>query len=100
MCVGISTNNQDEYDDVGLLTAALHLGIRHLDVFLDSQLLVSQLNKCYWVHDPYLCRNFLHTKHLVRNFESISLMHVPRSLNTVVDQMANGILEWQINHHI
>ena len=42
MCVGIATNNQAEYNGViGLLAASLHLGIRHLDVFLDSQLLVS-----------------------------------------------------------
>ena len=48
MCVGIATNNQAEYDSVtGLLVAALHLGIRHLNVFLDSQLLVSQLNNYY-----------------------------------------------------
>ena len=39
MCVGIDTDNQDEYDSiVHLLTATLHLGIHRLDVFLDSQL--------------------------------------------------------------
>ena len=48
MCVGVSTNNQDEYDGVAsLLIVAFHLGIPHLDVFLDSQLLFSQLNNCY-----------------------------------------------------
>ena len=48
MCVGIATNNQDEYDGViGLLDATLQLGIHHLNVFLDSQLLVCQLNNCY-----------------------------------------------------
>ena len=42
MCVHIATNNHVEYGSVvGLLTVALHLGIRHLDVFLDSQVLVS-----------------------------------------------------------
>ena len=31
ICVGTTTNNQDEYDGVnGLLAAALQLGIRHL----------------------------------------------------------------------
>ena len=63
ICVGIATNNQDEYDGViGLLVAALQLGICHLDVFLDSQLLVSQLNNYYQVRDPCLFRKFLHTK--------------------------------------
>ena len=101
MCVGIATNNQSEYDSVnGLLIAALHLGICHLDVFLDSQLLVSQLNNFYRVHNPCLFRKFIHTRHLVRHFESISFMHVPRSLNSVADQRANDVIEWHINHRI
>ena len=65
ICIGAATNNQAEYDAVtGLLTAALQMGIRHLHVFLDSQLLVSQLNNCYQVRDPCLFRKFLHTKQL------------------------------------
>ena len=48
MCVGVATNNQAEYDGViSLLTASLHLGLHRLDVFLDSHLLVSQLNNYY-----------------------------------------------------
>ena len=48
ICVGIATNNQDEYDGVnGLLATSLQLGIHHLYVFLDSQLLVSQLKNHY-----------------------------------------------------
>ena len=101
MCVGISTNNQEEYDSVvGLLNNSLHLGIRHLDVFLDSQLLISQLNHFYRVCDPYLFRKFLCTKKLVRNFESIAFTHVPRNLNSVADQMPNDFLEWHIHHCI
>ena len=67
ICIGAATNNQVEYDAVtSLLTAALHMGIRHLQVFLDSQLLVSQLNNCYQVCDPCLFRKFLRTKQLSR----------------------------------
>ena len=48
ICMGTATNNQAEYDGVnGLLAIALQLGIHHLDVFLDSQLLVSELNNHY-----------------------------------------------------
>ena len=101
MCVGISTNNQDEYDGVtGLLVVTIQLGIHHLDVFLDSQLLVSQLNNRYEVRDPCLFRKFLCTKQLVRNFESIAFIHVPKNLNSLVDQMANDVLEWNIHHRI
>ena len=42
MCVGVATSNHAEYDDVAsILTIVLHMGIRRLDVFLDSQLLVA-----------------------------------------------------------
>ena len=42
ICVGNAINNQVEHDGVsGLLAAALQLGSHHLDVFLESQLLVS-----------------------------------------------------------
>ena len=93
ICMGSATNNQAEYDGVnGLLVATLQLGIHHLDVFLDSQLLVSQLNNYYRVRDPFLFRKFLHTKQMVRTFESITFTHVPRNLNSVADQMANDIL--------
>ena len=72
MCVGVATNDQVKYDGVsGLLTVSLHLGIHRLDVFLDSQLLVSRSNNFYRVQDPCLFRNFLHTRHFGRHFESI-----------------------------
>ena len=63
ICMGTMTNNQVEYNGVnGLLDTTLQLGIHHFDVFLDSQLLVSQLNNYYQVCDPYLFRKFLCTK--------------------------------------
>ena len=93
ICVGSATNNQDEYNCVnGLLATALQLGIHHLNVFLDSQLLVSQLNNHYQVRDPCLFRKYLRTKHMVRTFQSITFTHVPKNLNSVREQMANDIL--------
>ena len=100
ICVGTATNSQVEYDGVnGLLATALQIGIHHLDVFLDSQLLVSQLNNYNRVRDPWLFRKFLCTKQMVREFSSITFTHVPRNLNSVADQMANDVLEWHIHHH-
>ena len=99
ICVATATNNQAKYYGVnGLLAATLQLGIHHLDVFLDSQLLVSQLNNYYQVCDPCLFIKFLHTKKMVRTFESIMFTHVPRNLNSVANQMANDILNWHIHH--
>jgi ribonuclease HI len=48
-------NSVVEYSAViELLRDALSLGISHLRVYLDTQLVVSQLNRIYWVHDPAL----------------------------------------------
>ena len=97
--MGIVTKNQAEYDGVnGLLDASLQLGIHLLDVFLDTQLLVSQLNNHYRVRDPCLFRKYLRTKQMIRTFESITFTHVPRNLNSVAYQMANDILNWHIHH--
>jgi ribonuclease HI len=55
ICLGDTTNNVVEYSAViELLRDALSLGISHLRVYLDAQLVVSQLNRVYRVHDPTL----------------------------------------------
>ena len=98
-CLGSATNNIVEYSVViELLSNANTLGIRHLLVHLDSQLIVSQLNDIYRVCDPNLLRKYLRVKLLEHNFEYISYVHIPRSLNQVIDALANYILDWHINH--
>jgi ribonuclease HI len=55
ICLGDTTNNVVEYSAViELLHDTLSLGISHLRVYLDAQLVVSQLNRVYRVHDPTL----------------------------------------------
>ena len=56
---------QQSFDDLKTtlsnapLTDAQHHHIRHLSIFLDSQLVVLQLNNVYCVHDPCLFRKYL-----------------------------------------
>ena len=60
ICLGSTTNNQAEYTTViGLLADAQHHHIRHLSIFLDSQLVVLQLNNVYRVRDPCLFHKYL-----------------------------------------
>jgi ribonuclease HI len=60
ICLGDTTNNVTEYSAVvELVRDAFSLGISHLQVYLDTQLVVSQLNRVYRVHDPTLHRRFL-----------------------------------------
>jgi ribonuclease HI len=57
ICLGDTTNNVIEYSVViEFLRDAFSLGISHLRVYLDAQLVVSQLNRVYQVHDPTLNR--------------------------------------------
>jgi ribonuclease HI len=97
ICLGDTTNNVVEYSAViELLRDALSLGISHLWVYLDTQLVVSQLNRVYQVHDPTLHRQFLRVRLLERNFDYITYFHVPKRLNQVTDTLANQILDWHL----
>jgi ribonuclease HI len=99
ICLGDTTNNVAEYSAViELLRGALSLGISRLRVYLDAQLVVSQLNRIYRVHDPTLHRRFLRVHLLERNFDYITYFHVPRSLNQITDTLANHILDWHLAH--
>ena len=50
VCIGPASNNIAEYTAVVyLLSEAISLGVDLLVVFLDSQMVVSQLNNTYWV---------------------------------------------------
>jgi ribonuclease HI len=94
ICLGDTTNNVVKYSAViELLRDALSLGISHLRVYLDAQLVVSQLNRVYRVHDPTLHRRFLRVRLLEQDFDYITYFHVPRRLNQITDALANQILD-------
>jgi ribonuclease HI len=99
ICLGPETNNQDEHTAViGLLVDAQRHHIHHLSVFLDSQLVVLQLNNVYRVRDPCLFHKYLQVRLLSRHFDSITFTHIPRQLNQTTDQIANIMLDWHISH--
>jgi ribonuclease HI len=99
ICLGLTTNNQAEYETfIGLLAESTHPHIRHLSVLLDSQLVVLQLNNVYHVHDPCLFRKYMQVRLLSHNFDSITFTHIPRQLNQVADHMDNLVLDWQLSH--
>ena len=94
ICLGSVTNNQAEYTAfIGLLSDAQHHHIRHLSIFLDSQLVVLQLNNVYRVHDPCLFRKCLQVRLLSQHFDSITFTHIPRQLNQITNNLANIVLD-------
>ena len=92
-----ATNNLVEYEAViTLMTNASTLGIRSLVVRLDSELIVSQLTLCYSIFHPTLYQKYLRVRFLERSFNFISYEHIPRTLNSFVDSLANEILDWHL----
>jgi ribonuclease HI len=65
ICLGPATNNMAEYHVVNrILTQASSLGISCIIVYLDSQLMVYQLNLIYAICNPILLRLHLQVRHL------------------------------------
>jgi ribonuclease HI len=65
ICLGPATNNMAEYLVVtGLLTQASSLGISRIIIYLDSQLVVFQLNRIYAIRSPILLRLHLQVRRL------------------------------------
>ena len=99
-CLGPASNNVAEYRAViELLWDALSRGITQLEVHLDSQLVVSQLNRDYQVRNSTLLRQFMRIRSLERHFEVITFNHIPRSQNSLSDAYANYILDWHLTHN-
>jgi ribonuclease HI len=87
--LGTATNNMAEYEGLILgLRKAKKLGAEDLSVFLDSELLVKQLNGLYRVKDEKLKLLFNKATALVRSFKKITVVHVPREENREADALA------------
>jgi ribonuclease HI len=99
ICLGPATNNMAEYHAViGLLTQASSLSISHIIIYLDSQLVVYQLNRIYAIRNPILLRLHLQVRRLERMFDYIEYRHIPRELNSVSDSLANYIMDRYLAH--
>ncbi|MBU1037341.1 ribonuclease HI family protein [Patescibacteria group bacterium] len=86
----IATNNQAEYQAVLLgLEKAKELGAEEVDFYLDSELVVSQLNREYKVKDLSLQSFFVKIWNLSNSFKKITYHHVPREENREADKLAN-----------
>jgi ribonuclease HI len=83
---------------IGLLTKASSLGISHLIINLDSQLVVCQLNQVYAIHNPAMLHLHLRVFRLKRVFEFIQYKHIPRELNTTSNSIENYILDRYLVH--
>jgi ribonuclease HI len=92
--LGTATNNVAEYTAlVAGLERAAELGLRRVDVFSDSELLVKQMNGEYRVKHPDLLPLYQEATQLRRGFETVTLTHVRRAQNARADQLCNEALD-------
>ena len=90
--VGVTTNNEAEYRALLLaLSRALEMKAEVVQCFLDSELVVRQLNGQYAVKSEKMAKFFADVKNLMSKFETVTFTHVPREHpnQKVADKLAN-----------
>jgi ribA/ribD-fused uncharacterized protein len=92
--LGATTNNQAEYRGVEAgLKVAIELGVNNLSVYMDSELIIRQLNGVYKIKNKDLLPIYQEVKHLADSFEQIEFVHIPRELNKIADAEVNRVLD-------
>jgi ribonuclease HI len=92
--LGTATNNTAEYAALLLgLEFSRQLRIKNIDCFLDSDLIVKQLNGVYRVKHPNIVPLFEKVKNALQSFEHISFTHVRREKNKRADGLANEAMD-------
>lgn len=92
--LGETTNNQAEYKAVlrGLQEAKKQ-GARELSFYIDSELVVKQLNGEYKVKNKQLQPLFVQIYNLTLEFKKVTFSHVQREQNKEADKLANQAMD-------
>jgi ribonuclease HI len=92
--LGDSTNNVAEYMGLILgLKRAKAMGIKELEVYSDSELLVRQLAGEYQVKADHLRPLHDEAKTLLQGFGFVQVRHIPREENAQADAMSNRAID-------
>lgn len=92
--IGIATNNVAEY--LGLIEALQYCvenNIMEVDIYLDSLLVVQQVNLEYKVKSKKLQEYYNQALDLINKINNIKINHVRREFNKRADQLANQALD-------
>jgi len=92
--IGSNTNNQAEY--LALLKSlrlARENNIEHILCYLDSELVVNQLNGLYKVKNEKLIVIFEKVKSIMGKFKEVKFAHIPREKNAKADSLVNKALD-------
>ena len=91
--IGPATHNVAEYRALieGLKLARAY-GIQRIRVFMDSELVVDQVNGVAAVRQAHLGELHAQARGLVAQFKSFRISWVPRELNAAADRLVNDAL--------
>jgi ribonuclease HI len=88
------TNNYTEYCGVLYgIQRAIQLKIKKITIKGDSLLVINQLNGIYKVKSNNLKNLYNSVKILLKSFDEVVFIYIPREQNTVADGLANEIID-------
>ena len=92
--IGEATNNQAEYKAViRAMEEARKLNASELEFYLDSELVVKQLNREYKVKNKELAPLFMKVYNLSQGFRKVTFKHVIRERNKEADALVNRAID-------
>jgi len=92
--IGQATNNQAEYQALIFgLEKAKQLKASELDCYLDSELIVNQINRRYKIKNRELGSLFIKVWNLSQGFRKINFYYISRDKNKEADRLVNKTLD-------
>jgi len=92
--IGECTNNVAEY--MALITALMYTSqkdIKNVNCFLDSELVVKQLNGLYKVKHKDMIQLYNKVQELIKLFDKVTFANIPREQNRLADSLVNQALD-------
>jgi len=98
--LGETTNNVAEYEALILalqkakgIFKAQKINNKNLECYLDSELVVKQLNHEYKIKDEGMQKLFITVWNLTLDFNDVQFIHIRREENKLADEMVNRELD-------
>jgi ribonuclease HI len=98
--IGRKTNNEAEYEALIFamkktkqLVGKNEARKLKLNCFLDSELVVKQLNHEYKLKEKHIQKYFLEIWNLMLDYGSVTFHHIPREKNRIADALLNQALD-------
>jgi ribonuclease H / adenosylcobalamin/alpha-ribazole phosphatase len=97
--LGVATNNEAEYHAlIDGLKAVSEWKPDRLEVYLDSKLVVEQVNGRWRVKEARLQALQTKVKELLASFPEVEIKHVERERNKGADALANMAIDERVEH--